>query len=310
MYNREFIITISDLDIYTTSKLKGMALEALIDWTSNKRSTLPPEKEKEIMTAILTCSKKLFYVYYKFKLVLNDTKIKEFDGMPDFNKKIIFDEDSIRDFNKIDLSFKENGGIIQLTFNGCSKLTSYLLNKGLISRIDTKAIYRRFRLDFWWFKNEKFCFREIKNREKTYLSKRDVEQVIRYAMILKEFLPLGYILLVHNGYISQRIREKIEAINENSGLDIRPMDIKNWLTNFAIDSGRKIDYLVFSYHPLSKHNLTIHRVSYDSTYFLNVHVSEYDKNKDYKPIKLLITNDIEKIEKFIAENIPAHTYEN
>ena len=154
-------------------------------------------------------------------------------------------------------------------------------------------------MDYWREIDGKICPLECKNKEKTFLENRDINQIVNYGMIIKESASLGHINTVLNGY-SQDLRDKLEEINDIYGIEIRIHYIKKWLIRFAEKTGNKIDCLVFSKIQLKNYGFNVIRAGKNSELYLNIHTVPYNPSEDYKPIPLIISDNSDDIKRFLA----------
>jgi len=304
MYDKEFIITISDFEKNKTAKRKGDAFELLVGWTLktlNESNPIPIERQLTIKKAIEKYSKIFFPVERNFYLSFEDRTVKKYNVISEDSSNIILDKRDLLNKGKINVNYKNKKKDAQETFAYAESAVKFLIENEFLSRIEYPAISKKFRLDFCGLAYEKLRLLESKDKGKTYLEKRDINQIVSYGKIIKDSLPdgsFGYIQLVVNGYLNN-FWEELERINHWYGIEIRLHHIKNWLIRYATKKGIKIDRLVFSKHRLENYNFISIKAGKKSELYLNIHTSTYDELENYKPIKLLISDDFDVIRKFL-----------
>ena len=308
MYDKEFIITISDFDKNKTTKRKGDAFELFVGWTLrtlNESIPIPLERQLTIKKAIEAYSKIFFPVERKFYLSFEDKTIKEYNVVSENNSDIILNKRHLLNKGKISVNYKNKRKHIQENFIDVTSLIDFLIENEFISKIEYPAISKKFRLDFCGLAYDKLRLLESKDKGKTFLEKRDIDQIVAYAKIIQAILPeesFGYIQLVVNGYLNNLERE-IERINQHYGIEIRLHHIKNWLIRYARKKGIKVDCLIFSKHKLGKYGFKVIRSGKVSELYLNIHTSSYNEAEEYKPIEQLISDDFNVIKEFLKGKI-------
>lgn len=312
MYSKGFIMTISDFGKNKTSKRKGDTLEILVGFTLEtlvKGRKIPVNKQQTIMKAIDDYSKKVFPVNKKFDLKFQDGTIKKYNVVPKDDADLIFSKSQIQD-GRITLMYRKKKENIQKEFDNAEAVRKYLIEDEFLEKIELPTLLQKFRLDFWRFSsigNILYIY-ECKNKEKTYLEKRDINQIQSYAQIIKDSLKdlpeesFGYVTLVVNGPL-KNWKEEVDRIKLYYDIEIRVNNIKNWLTRYAKKTGQKIDCLVFSKHRLKKYNFISIKAGKKSELYLNIHLSPYKEHEYYRKVKLLISDDLGRIKRFLDKDI-------
>ena len=293
MKHKGFIITVSNFGKNKTAKLKGDAFELLVGWTLKEGSKIPLKKQQTIKKIIEDYGKRYCFVNRKFNLILNNGINESYST--DTNKgNTIFDKNSLMTYSGLKLCYKSKKQNKEVGFDEREKFIKHLLDNGFISNIESSIIFKKFRIDYCRTIKKKICFYECKNKEKTYFEKRDLNQIISYGRVLQRCVPLGWITTVVNGYL------KPGKIYHNDGLEIRLYNIKDWLIGSGERTGLKIDCLVHSKYSLSSQNFHAVKASKKSQRYLNIHTINYDAHSNYKPIKLLISDNTDEIQKFLG----------
>lgn len=293
MKHKGFIITVSNFGKNKTAKLKGDAFELFVGWTLREGSKIPLKKQQTIKKVIGDYGKRYCFVNRKFNLILDNGINESYN--PDPKKgNTIFDKNSLITYSALRLCYKSKKQNKEIRFEERDEFIEYLTDNDFVSNVEPPTIFKKFRIDFCRTINKKICFLECKNKEKTYLEKRDLNQIISYGMILRKIVPLGWITTVVNGYL------KPGKIHYNHGLEIRLYNIKDWLIGFGEKTGLKIDCLIYSKQSLSNQNFHAVRASKKSQRYLNIHTTNYDAHTDYKPIKLFISDNPEEIKRFLT----------
>lgn len=289
-----FIITISNFSKNKTAKLKGDAFELFVGWTLKlmEGNSMRSKKQQTIKKVIDDYGKRYCFVNRKFDLIFGDNIIESYNTDPD-KGQTIFDKDSLMTYSGLKLCYKTKKQNKEIKFNERGEFIKYLIDNGFISNVTSPTIFRKFRLDYCRTKNGRIYFLECKNKEKTYLEKRDINQIISYGMILREAVPLGWIETIVNGDL------EFEKILYSHGLEIRLWDIKDWLIRFGEKTGLKIDCLVFSKIRLKAHGISAIMAGKKSESYLNIHTFPYNQSDDYKPFPLIVSNNIEFIKKHL-----------
>jgi len=300
MYNKEFIITVSDFKQNKTSKRKGDAFELLVEHTLEEGSSVPVKRQLTIKKSTENYCKPLYYVRKKFYLSFKES-VKKGTGVLKYTLYDFFNSNITQNKTSLILNYRDKKQNVQEKFVDARSLLNFLIANELVAKINHPAVFQKFRLDLWRIVCGKFCFLECKDREKSYLRMRDINQIVSYGKVLKESLSddeFGYVNLVLNGY-AKNFEEDLERINQDYGIEIRLSNIKNWLIRFAQKNGVKIDCLVFSKHNLEKYNFKIMEAGKKSKFYLNIHTIPYKEYEIYEPIELLISDDFVKIREFL-----------
>lgn len=304
LYSKRFIITLSDFDKNTTSKRKGDGFEGLIWRILFKGGSLSVEKQQTIKKAIELYTKRFYKVRKKFDLIQNSIT-KNFSR--DFkNGDILFNKNSVLVNHELKLCYRKDKKNIEVKFSEREQLVKYLMEESLISETKPPTIIQKFRMDSYKVKDDKIYLIECKNKEKSYLRKRDLNQIVTYGRIIKECLPLGDIKVIINGY-SKDWSEELEIIRKIYGIEITIYNIKSWLVKFAETTGKKIDCLVYSKIKLNDYGFEPIKVWKKSKFFLNVHFVPYNPSENYKPIPLVISDNLDSILKHIQKRIGVTT---
>lgn len=294
----EFIITYSDFGKNKTSKRKGDAFELLVGHTLIEGSSIPVNKQQTIKGAISGYLKRFYPVNKKFDLLFNN--LAESFNVDVSKGKVIFDNNSIPINHELKLCYTRKNEKNEIKFNDREKLAEYLIHENFISKVDAPTILKKFRMDYWREIGGKMYPLECKNKEKTYLESRDINQILNYGMIIKESASLGHINTVLNGH-SKDWRNKLEEIENVYGIEIRIHYIKNWILRFAEKTGNKIDCLVYSKYKLHNYGFNSKRAGKLSPLYLNIHYSTYVSSDPYDKIQLLICDDLNKIKLFLRD---------
>ena len=299
MHNKGFIVTISDFDQNTTSKRKGDSLEGTTWRILFKKNLLSAEKQQTIKKAIELHAKRFYPVNRKFDLFLDNGIIKSFSA--DLKKGIVLlDKNSVTADCKLKLRYTKETKSIEVKFNEREQLVKYLIEEGLISETKPPAIIQKFRLDSYKLEDGIMCPIECKDRGKSYLRERDLNQIVTYGRIIKECIPLGHIIVVVNGY-SKDWKEELDIIQKVYGIEIRIYNIRNWLVKFAENTGKKIDCLVYSKIRLNDYGFEPVKVWKKSKFCLNVHFVPYNSLENYKQVPLIISDNLESIKKHLQK---------
>lgn len=294
MKHKGFIITVSNFGKNKTAKLKGDAFELFVGWTLREGSKIPLKKQQTIKKIIEDYGKRYCFVNKKFNLMLDNGINESYSTDPD-KGQTIFDKDSLMTYSELKLCYKAKKQNKEIGFNERNEFIKYLIDNGFISNVTSPTIFKKFRLDFCKTKNKRVCFLECKNKEKTYLEKRDINQIISYGMMLRNAVPLGWIDTVVNGYL------KFGEMHYNPGLEIRLWNIKEWLIRFGGKTWLKIDCLVFSKIRLKAHGFSAIRAGKKSESYLNIHTFHYNPSEDYKPFPLIISDNLEFIKNHLQK---------
>lgn len=306
MVGEKFIRTISDFEKNQTAKRKGDAFELLIGYTLREGSDVPVETQITIKKAITEYCKRIYMVHKQFQIKLQNGTLKKYrrSYQSECDEKETFDKNDVVFQNDLQLNytkhFKKKKKVIERTFQKGNELVRYLVRCKLVYRIIPRDVRKKFRLDFCRIVEGKLCIIESKNKEKTYLEERDLNQIVVYGSAIMGCGILGYIQVPFNGY-SINWSGKLAWILKERGIEIRLIPIRNWLLYFTYQTGMIIDCLVFSKVPIDNFGFLSIKASTTSKLYLNMHLRRYENFTEYKPVDLLISDDMNRIEEFLQQ---------
>jgi hypothetical protein len=301
MFDKEFVITISDFEQNKTSSRKGNAFELLVEYILQEGSPIPVQRQLTIRKSTEEYCKPLYSVQKKFYVSFKESA-KKGTKVIEYPLYDIFDSSIIQNKTNLILNYRSKKNKKEKFADGSSLLNFLIVNE-FLTKTKAEAIFQKIRLDLGREIYGKFCFLECKDRGKSYLRMRDINQIVSYVKVLKENLSkheFGYVNLELNGY-AKNFEKELERTKQDHGIEIRLHHIKDRLIRFARKNGVKIDCLVFSKHKLEKYNFKIMEAGKKSKLYLNIHTSPYREYEIYKPIEQLISDDFVKIKKFLEQ---------